>query len=248
MNNLKTTKEIEIMKRAGQITAAALKEVEKNIKIGVSTKRLDQIAEKVIKSFGAESSFKKVEGYKYTICSTPNDWVVHGIPGSYLLKNGDVIGIDIGAYFKGYHSDMAHTYLVGEVSEEKKRFLKVGEKTLWKALKEVKVGNKIGDISNVIQTTVEGSGYSVVKELVGHGVGKKLHEDPIIPGIGKKGKGLDIKEGMVLAIEIIYNMGKPQVELLRDGWTIATKDREPSGLYERTVAVTSKGPVVLTQT
>lgn len=248
MNNLKTTKEIEIMKRAGQITAAALKEVEKNIKIGVSTKRLDQIAEKVIKSFGAESSFKKVEGYKYTICVTPNDWVVHGIPGSYLLKNGDVIGIDIGAYFKGYHSDMAHTYLVGEVSEEEKRFLRVGENTLWKALKEVKVGNKIGDISNVIQTTVEGSGYSVVKELVGHGVGKKLHEDPLIPGIGKKGKGLDIKEGMVLAIEIIYNMGKPQVALLRDGWTIATKDSELSGLYERTVAVTSKGPVVLTQT
>lgn len=248
MNNLKTTKEIEIMKRVGQITAVALKEVEKNIKIGVSTRSLDQIAEKVIKSFGAESSFKKVEGYKYTICSTPNDWVVHGIPSNYLLKNGDVIGVDIGAFFKGYHSDMAHTYLVGEVSEEKKRFLRVGEKTLWEAIKEVKIGNKIGDISNVIQTTIEGSGYSVVKELVGHGVGKKLHEDPLIPGIGKKGKGLDIKEGMVLAIEIIYNMGKPQVALLRDGWTIATKDREPSGLYERTVAVTSKGPVVLTQT
>lgn len=248
MSNLKNSKEIEIMGRVGQITAKALEEVEKNIKIGVSTNKLDQVAEAAIKNAGAESSFKKVSGYKYSICTTPNDLVVHGMPGNYYLKGGDIIGVDIGAYFRGYHSDMAHTYIVGKADKKKKRFLKVGEKTLWKAIKEAKIGNKIGDISNVIQTNIEGSGYSVVKELVGHGVGKELHEDPLVPGLGKKGTGSEIKVGMVLAIEIIYNMGKPQVSLLSDGWTIATKDRELSGLFERTIAVTKKGPVVLTQT
>jgi methionyl aminopeptidase len=248
MSNLKNSKEIEIMRKAGQITAEALREVEKNIKIGVSTRKLDQLADTYIKEAGAESSFKKVNGYKHTICTTQNDWVVHGIPGNYVLGDGDVVGVDIGAYYKGYHSDMAHTYMIGDVDSAKKRFLETGEKTLWRAITEAKVGNKVGDISDVIQTGIEGAGYSVVKELVGHGVGKELHEDPLVPGIGKKGTGPDIKEGMVLAIEIIYNFGKPQVVLLKDGWTIATKDRDISGLFERTIAVTKKGPVVLTQT
>ena len=248
MSNLKNSKEIEIMRQAGEITARALEEVEKNIKIGVDTKKLDEIAEIVIRRAGAEPSFRKVEGYKYCICATPNDLVVHGIPRRYRLKAGDIIGIDLGAYFKGYHSDMAHTYLIGQDDPEKKKFLRIGEETLWRAIKEARVGNKIGDISNVIQTNVERAGYSVVRELAGHGVGRDLHEDPLVPGRGKKGTGPDIKEGMVLAIEIIYNMGKPQVSLLADGWTIATKDRGLSGLFERTIAVTKKGPVVLTQT
>ncbi len=236
------------MSQAGKITARALEEIEKNIKIGVNTKKLNVMAEKLIREAGAEPSFKKVEGYKHCICATPNDWVVHGIPGRYKLKSGDIIGIDLGAYYKGYHSDMAQTYLVGEDSTGKKRFLKLGEETLWRAIKEARVGNKVGDISNVIQTNIEGAGHSVVKELVGHGVGRDLHEDPLIPGRGKKSTGTDIKEGMVLAIEIIYNRGKPQVYLLEDGWTIATKDGGLSGLFERTIVVTKKGPVVLTQT
>lgn len=236
------------MREAGRIAALALSEVESHIKIGVSTKELDKIAQSVILKNKAEPSFKKVKGYKYCICVTPNDKVVHGIPGNYKLKKGDVIGIDLGAFYKGYHSDLAHTYIVGGESGSKKKFLAVGERALWKAISKAKVGNKIGDISNEIQNTVEGAGYSVVKELVGHGVGKELHEDPLVPGIGKKGTGVGIKEGMVLAIEIIYNMGKPDVSLLSDSWTIVSKDNSYSGLFERTVAVTKKGPVVLTQT
>lgn len=236
------------MREAGRIAALALAEVESHIKIGVSTNELDKIAQSVILKNKAESSFKKVKGYKYCICATPNDRVVHGIPGNYKLKKGDVIGIDLGAFYKGYHSDLAHTYIVGGDGGSKKKFLEVGERALWKAISKAKVGNKIGDISNEIQNTVEGAGYSVVKELVGHGVGKELHEDPLVPGIGKKGTGVEIKEGMVLAIEIIYNMGKPDVSLLSDNWTIISKDNSYSGLFERTVAVTKKGPVVLTQT
>lgn len=236
------------MRKAGRIAATALEEVEKHIKIGVDTKDLDKIAAAVIEKEGAVPSFKKVPGYKHCICATPNSWVVHGVPGNYILKNGDILGIDLGSYYNGYHSDVAHTYLVGEGNEEKKKFLKIGEKALWSAIKEAKLGGGIGDISNKIQTIVEGAGYSVVKELVGHGVGKRLHEDPLVPGRGKKGTGLELKEGMVLAIEVIYNMGKPDVALLPDGWTIATKDKSFSALFERTVAVTKKGPVVLTRT
>lgn len=245
---LKNPKEIEIMRKAGKITALALEEVRKHIKTGVSTIELDKIAQEVILENGAEPSFKKVQGYEYCICATPNSWVVHGIPGDYRLRNGDIIGIDLGAYYKGYHSDMAHSYVVGKTSQEKIKFLKTGEKALWEAIKEAKIGNKIGDVSNKIQTIVEGSGYSVVKELVGHGVGKELHEDPLVPGRGKKGTGSDIQEGMVLAIEVIYNMGKPELIILDDGWTIDSKDNSNSGLFERTISITKKGPVVLTQT
>lgn len=235
------------MRQAGRIAAQALSEVEKHIKIGTNIKELDEIAEKVIDDMGAEASFKKVAGYKYCICATPNAQVVHGIPGDYTLKGGDIVGVDLGAYYKGYHSDMAHTYSVGKVDSKKVKFLETGKKALFEAIKEAKVGNKIGDIGNKIQTMVEESGYSVVKELVGHGVGKDLHEDPLVPGIGKKGTGPVLKEGMVLAIEVIYNMGKRNVVLLEDGWTITTRDDSLSGLFERTIAVTKKGPVVLTK-
>ncbi len=244
---LKSSKEIEIMKQAGRITALALAEVERHIKIGVSTKKLDEVALSVIEKHKAQPSFKKVPNYKHCICATPNNWVVHGIPGNYFLKKGDIIGIDLGAFYKGYHSDMAKTYLVEDTSKEKRKFLKIGDKALREAIKEAKVGNRIGDISSKIQSIIGSGGYSIVKELVGHGIGKDLHEDPLVPGEGKKGVGPEIKEGMVLAIEVIYNMGKPSVVLLPDGWTITTKDKSYSGLFEKTCAVTSKGPVVLTQ-
>jgi len=227
---LKNSKEIELMRQAGRVAALALKKVEEHIKIRVKIRQLDKIAEEVINSNGATASFKEVAGYHHCICATQNDWVVHGIPGEYELKDGDIIGIDLGAYYKGYHSDMAHTYLVGK-SPKKEKFLQTGETALWSAIKEAKVGNHIGDISNKIQVVVEGAGYSVVKELVGHGVGKDLHEDPLIPGKGKKGTGAEIEEGMVLAIEVIYKMGSPDITLLSDGWTIATKDGSYSGLF-----------------
>ena len=244
---LKTKNEIEIIHQAGQITTTAMLEVSKKIRPGIKTSELDNIAEEVIKKLGGESSFKKVKGYKHSICVTPNDWVVHGIPGNYTLKSGDVIGIDLGTYFGGFHSDMAQTYAVGKVSKEVEEFLSVGKKALNEAVKKVQIGSKVGDISNTIQEIVEEAGHSVVRELVGHGVGRNLHEDPLIPGVGKKGTGVLIKEGMVLAVEIIYNRGSQKIQLLDDGWSISTKDGSISGLYERTVTPTKEGPLVLTR-
>jgi methionyl aminopeptidase len=246
MSYLKTEKEIEIMREAGQISAIAMSEVQRNLKAGVTTLELDQIVEKVFKKHGADSAFKKVEDYQHSVCTTPNDWVVHGIPDNYKLKEGDIIGVDLGALYQGYNSDMAETFTIGEVSPETKKFLETGKLALNEAINQARLGNRVGDISNKIQTIVEGAGYSVVKELVGHGVGKTLHEDPLIPGRGKKDTGEKLQEGMVLAIEIIYNMGKPGIQLLADGWTIATKDGTLAGLFERTIAITKKGPVVLT--
>ena len=234
------------MKKAGQISAAALREVAKNIRSGIKCVELDKIAESRIRKMGAESSFKKVEGYRHSVCTTPNDWVVHGIPGNYVLREGDIIGVDLGAYYKGFHSDVAKTFSVGEISSEKKKFLKVGENCLRKAVKNVKPGGRIGDISASIQGIIEGAGFSVVRELVGHGVGRNLHEDPLIPGIGKKGTGEEIKEGMVLAVEVIYNQGKHTIQLSPDGWSISTRDGSLSGLFEWTVVATRKGPLVLT--
>ncbi len=234
------------MRRAGQISALAMEEVAKNIRVGVTTLELDKLVEGVFKENGADSAFKKVENYQYSICTTPNDWVVHGIPGNYKLSDGDVVGIDLGALVDGYNSDMAQTFTVGQVSEDAQKFLETGEKALKEAITQAKIGNRVGDISAAIQNCVEGAGYSVVRELVGHGVGKSLHEDPMIPGRGEKGSGPLLEEGLVIAVEVIYNQGKAGVVLLDDGWTIATKDGSLAGLFERTIAITKKGPVVLT--
>lgn len=247
MTHLKTNEEIKLMAKAGDITAKAMGAVAKKIYPGIRTIELDKIAEDTISRLGGESSFKKVKGYKHTICATPNDWVVHGIPGEYKLKEGDIVGIDLGSYYKGFHSDMAQTFPVGSISKEAKRFLEVGSKALEEAIKKVKRDNRIGDISSTIQKLVEVGGYSVVRELVGHGIGRQLHEDPLIPGVGKEGKGLKIEKGMVLAIEVIYNKGSKEIQLLPDQWSITTKDGEIAGLFERTIAVTEKGTLVLTR-
>lgn len=246
MSNLKTKEEIAIMRQAGRISALAMAEVSKTIKPGITTLELDRLVEKIFREKGAEPAFKKVEDYQYTICTTPNDWVVHGLPSNYSLQEGDIVGVDLGALYQGYNSDMAQTFRVGKVSREADNFLATGEKALHEAIKQAKVGNRIGDISSTIQLIVEGAGYSVVKELVGHGVGRQLHEDPMVPGRGKAGTGEKLTEGLVIAIEIIYNFGKGGVVLLDDGWTIASADHSLAGLFERTVAITDKGPVVLT--
>jgi len=230
------------MQKSGRIAALAMRGVSKNIQPG----DLDKIAEDLITKLGAEPSFKRVQGYNYTICATPNYRVVHGIPGNKKLRNGDILGIDLGAYYKGFHSDMAKTFAVGKISNDNSLFLSVGEKTLNKAIGEVKIGSCVGDISNLIQENIERSGYSVVREFVGHGVGRELHEDPLVPGVGEKGTGPQIKEGMVLAVEVIYNKGGRQVSILSDGWTVETNDKLDSGLFELTVAATKKGPLVLT--
>lgn len=243
---VKTKEEIEVMKKSGEICALALKKVLENIKVGVSCRTLDLIAQEEIEKLGAKPSFRTVEDYKYTICTTVNEQVVHGLPTDRKLKEGDIIGIDIGALYEGYHSDLAITVPVGAVSEDIKKFLDVGKKTLNDALKQAKAGNTIGDISSVIQEGIESAGYNIVKNLTGHGVGKELHEEPIVPGFGKKGKGPALQENMTIAIEVIYTNGNGDVGLEKDNWTITSADGSMGGLFEQTVAIKKGGPIVLT--
>ncbi len=234
------------MKISGNIAAKALKKVLKNIKVGVSGLYLDKVARRQIEKEGASPSFPTVEGYKWTTCITFNSQIVHGIPTERQIKDGDIISVDLGALYKGFHSDMAVSQAVGSVPASTEKFLTIGERTLKAAIAKAKIGNRIGDISATIQEMIEGAGYNIVKNLTGHGVGRQLHEEPMVPGFGKRGDGPKIIEGMTLAIEIIYAQGSGQICLEPDGWTIATKDGSLGGLFEQTVAVTKSGPIVLT--
>lgn len=254
MINIKTPKDLEIMQKGGEILSSVMLALIKNVKPGVSEIELDVLAEKLITKNGAEPGFKKVEGYKYSICVSTNDVVVHGIPTDYKLKDGDVIGIDCGVYYGGFHTDMSETVRVRSSelrvkNDEIDTFLKTGKKALNEAIKQAKIGNHVGDISKTIEDIVEPNGYSVVKSLVGHGVGKELHEEPEVPGylIGKVEDTPKLKEGMVIAVEVIYNMGGPDLVLAADGWTLKTKDGSLGGLFERTVAITKNGPLVITK-
>lgn len=251
MIHLKTEEEIEIMGAGGKILAEVLREVAKNVKAGVSELELDQLAEELILKKGGEPGFKKVEGYKHATCISTNDVVVHGIPTDYKLKEGDKVGIDCGVYYKGFHTDMAQTLRVkSQKEDEVDKFLQTGEEAMWEGIKVAKFGNRVGDISRAIQRTVEGQGYSVVKSLIGHGVGRDLHEEPEVPGFLDQPveKTPKLKDGMTIAIEVIYNMGKADVVYSGgDGWTIKSKDGSLSGLFERTIAITDKGTFVLTE-
>ncbi|KKR33641.1 MAG: Methionine aminopeptidase [Candidatus Gottesmanbacteria bacterium GW2011_GWA2_41_12] len=255
MIKYKTDEEIEIMQKGGKILKDVLDLLVREAKPGVTLLSLDTLAETEIRKRGAEPSFSKIPGYRWTTCLCLNDVVVHGIPTDYKLKAGDVLGIDVGVYLQGFHTDTSWSIIVGDETgsrkenQEKFKFLKKGEEALFKALKEVKPGKRTWDISKVIQDTVEEGGYSVVRSLVGHGVGRDLHEDPEIPGFIKhaKSKTPEIKEGMVIAVEVIYNLGSPEVIYnTNDGWTISTIDGKISGLFEKTVAVTSHGTLFLT--
>jgi methionyl aminopeptidase len=195
---------------------------------------------------GAKVSFTKVDDYQWTICTTINDQVVHGIPTDRKLKEGDILGIDIGTLYKGYHSDMAISVGVGKINKEDEQFINIGSSTLDKAIKKAKAGNNIGDISAAIQENIEGAGYSVVKNLTGHGIGRELHEDPYVPGFGQVGTGPKIQKNMVLAIEVIYAKNSGEVKIENDNWTISTKDGSTGGLFEKTVAIGESGPIVLT--
>ena len=243
---IKNGEEIELMKISGQICAQALKKVLENAKAGTTCSHLDKVARQEIKKSKATPSFMTVEGYKWAICTTVNDQVVHGIPGGSILSNGDILSIDIGTLYQGFHSDMAISVPIGNISQKVKRFLEVGKNTLRAAILRAKIGNTIGDISTTIQEMVEGAGFSVVKSLTGHGIGKDLHEEPIIPGFGKKGTGEKIKENMALAIEVIYAEGSGEIRMEKDNWTISTEDGSLAGLFEQTIIVTKNGPIVLT--
>jgi len=242
----KSKEEIEIIKEGAQILGKAHAEIAKLIKEGVKTKELDKVAFEFIKDHNGHPSFKGFNGFPYALCISVNENVVHGFPGEYQLKKGDIVSIDCGVYYKGYHSDSAYTYPIGEVDEEIKKLLQVTKESLYKGIMEAKKGNRTGDIGFAIQQYVEDYGYTIIRELVGHGVGKDLHENPEVPNYGKRGKGVKLKEGMVIAIEPMVNLGKRNVLQEDDGWTIRTKDRKPSAHYEHTVAITNNGPEVIT--
>jgi methionyl aminopeptidase len=253
MIHYKTKEEVEIMKTGGHILATVLGEVMDAIKPGVTELEVDQLAEKRIRELGGEPGFMKVEGYHHTICVSTNDVVVHGIPTEYAFQEGDLVGIDCGVFYKGFHTDMSDSkYIKNEKAKSKDEvdaFLENGKRALDAGIAAAKFGNHVGDISKAIQDIVEKEGgYSVVRSLIGHGVGRELHEAPEVPGYLARpiAKTPVLKEGMTIAVEVIYNMGKQDVVLDRDGWTIRTKDGKLAGLYERTIAITKDGPLMLT--
>lgn len=237
--------EIELMRKGGKIAALALKNALQSVKVGIKGTDIDKIAEKVIYEAGGDLSYKTVPGYNFATCITLNEQVVHGIPSDRPLQDGDLISIDLAVLYKGWHTDTAWTVLVKD-QKEKDKFLKTGEDALWLGIAQAVDGNRIGNISSAIQQRVEGAGYSVVRSLVGHGVGKSLHEDPEVPGYGVSGTGMVLKPGMTLAIEVIYTMGSPEVVVGPDGWTFLTADKSLSGLFEMTVLVGKQKPEVLT--
>lgn len=240
--------ELSLTRQSGLISAAALKEVLSNVKVGITGLELDDVAGKTIKGLGGQLSFKTVPGYRWASCITVNEQVVHGIPTERIIETGDLVSIDLGAVYQGWHTDCAWTVLVdgGEERLEKKRFLRVGEQALWDGIDQAIEGNRIGDISHAIQAKVESVGYHVVRSLVGHGVGRSLHEEPEVPGYGKKGIGLSLHEGMTLAIEVIYAKGTQDVILGSDGWTYLSADKSWAGLFEMTVVVGKSEAEVLT--
>lgn len=243
---IKSNREIELMKMAGNIVYQTHQYLKPFLKEGITTKELDRLAEEFIRSKGATPSFKGYGGFPGSICTSINNQVVHGIPGNTKLKNGDIISIDIGACYKGFHGDSAWTHPVGEISEDKKYLLEHTEKSLYVGLKQVKPGNRIGDIGAAIEEYATSHNLGVVKELVGHGIGTNVHEDPEVPNYGKYGTGPLLKEGMVIAIEPMLNLGTADVYILDDDWTIETDDGKPSAHFEHTVAVTKDGYQILT--
>ena len=243
----KTDDEIELIKKSADILGRAHAEVAKNIKPGVTTAGLDKIAFDYIIKAGGKPSFKGYKGYPSSLCISVNEVVVHGLPNDYELVEGDIISIDCGVYLNGFHSDSAYTYGVGEISEEKKSLLKITKESLYIGIAQALSGNRTGDIGHAIQSFVEEAGYSVVRELVGHGIGKSLHEEPEVPNYGKKGSGVRLQEKMIIAIEPMVNIGKKNIFQEKDGWTIRTADRKPSAHFEHTVAI-GKGKVEILTT
>ena len=243
---LKTEEELAIIREGSQILGRAHGEVAKLIKPGVRTSKLDEVAEEFIRDHGGSPSFKNYNGFPSSLCISVNEVVVHGFPGNYELRETDIISIDCGVYFKEYHSDSAYTYPLEGADAGKLLLLNRTYDSLFKGIENAKAGNRIGDVSHAIQSYVESFGYGVVRELVGHGIGKRLHEDPEVPNYGKRGKGPKIVAGMVFAIEPMINQGTRNVVQERDGWTIRTSDRRPSAHFEHVVAVKENETEVLT--
>lgn len=244
---LKSRPEIEKMRKSNAIVAAILEELGKKIRPGVKTIELDRLSEELALKKGARPAFKGYRGYPYSLCTSVNSEVVHGMPSERELKEGDIVSLDFGILNDGYYGDAAVTVPVGEITPGARKLLKITEEALYRGIAEVKAGNRIGDISSAIQGHVEAAGYSVVRDLVGHGIGKNLHEDPQVPNYGSGGRGIELKPGMVFAIEPMVNEGTYRVEILRDGWTVVTADGKLSAHFEHSVAITENGPVILSR-
>ncbi|MBN2057546.1 MAG: type I methionyl aminopeptidase [Candidatus Saganbacteria bacterium] len=244
---IKTAEEIEKIRQACRIVARALKLTGKEVQPGVTTEYLDSFAERLIREEGADPVFIGYRGYRHATCMSVNEEIVHGIPGNKVLKEGDIIGVDIGSKFAGYCGDTAATFPVGEVSKKVAKLLKTGQEALIAGIRQARAGNHLGDVSAAVQKVAESKGYSVVRELYGHGIGADLHEDPLVPNFGRPGEGIELKEGMVLAIEPMLNLGGWQIRTLSDGWTIVTADKSLSCHFEHTVLITGKGPEILTR-
>lgn len=244
---LKTEEEIELLRENNILVSKTLAEVGKHIAPGVSTLELDRLAEEFIRSHGAVPAFLGYNGFPATLCISVNEQVVHGIPSAKtILKEGDVVSVDCGTFMKGFVGDSAYTFTVGEVAKETLQLLEVTKEALRKGVAQAQVGNRVGDISAAVQEYAESFGYGVVRELVGHGCGRKMHEDPEVPNYGARGRGPLLKEGMVLCIEPMINMGTKQVVFERDGWTVRTRDRKPAAHFENAVAIRKTGVDVLT--
>ena len=250
MINLKSEKEIAIMQEGGKRLKTIVEGLSYLIKAGVTTKEIDDKAEQLIKKQGGSPSFKTVSGYLFSTCTPINEQIVHTKPSNRILKTGDVLTLDIGILYKGWHTDYATTKVIGGKSQNEKinKFLEKGEETLYSAIEKLKIGNRLGHISEEIERKITSQGYFIIKELTGHGIGRKLHEDPYVFGFvdGPINKSLLIKKGLVVAIEIIYSMGTEEIAYENDNWSIITKDRSISACFEHTIAVTDKGPIILT--
>ena len=246
MIHYKTSEEVEKIKQSADILGRAHGEIAKHVKKGVKTSFLDKVAEEFIRDHGAVPSFKGYNGFPSSLCISVNEVVVHGFPSEYELKDGDIISVDCGVFHQGFHSDSAYTYPIGEVPPSVLALLSATKDSLYLGIEQAIFGNRVGDIGHAIQKFVEANGYTVVRELVGHGLGRKLHEAPEVPNYGKKGSGPLLKQGMVIAIEPMINLGTRNIVQEKDGWTIRTADRKPSAHYEHTVAIFEDRTEVLT--
>ena len=243
---LKTAREIEVMREAGRISARALQLAGKAVEPGVTTAEIDRIVRQYIEGEGAKPSFLGYSGFPASACISVNQEVIHGIPGHRVLKAGDIVSVDIGAYYKGFHGDNAWTFPCGEISKEAQALLDATKNSLFEGIAQAKAGNRIGDVANAVQRYAEARGYSVVRQFVGHGVGAGLHESPEVPNFGTPGRGVRLLPGMTIAIEPMINAGVKEVTVLKDGWTTVTADGKLSAHFEHSVAITPDGPLILT--
>lgn len=244
---VKSSEEIEQLRKSAQLLVKAFQAVDETIQEGVTTKKIDQIVEKVIKKGGGSPAFKNYNGYPASICASIDCEVVHGIPGNRKIEAGQIVSIDIGVNLNGFFSDATKSYTIGDIDEEKQKLIETTKTSLYRGIKKCRAGNRLSDISHAIQSYVESKGFSVVRDLVGHGIGKALHEPPQIPNYGPPHQGPKLESGMVFAIEPMVNVGNADIQIMQDGWTVKTKDRKPSAHFEHTVLITDGVPEILTQ-